>query len=188
MKSVQSSSAYRPVSNMKMPKNTYAAGKPLKSAIESLQEQLGNSVDLTVKGTKAPYKPDLSAIDVGQSYLHYDPPPPIKSSASNFGNPSVVQIPAQKTKLQFNQQTYHDINSLTNLKDSQNLKASSPYSAIKGGTANVGASISFGGANKVSTSHNDDAKLGPEALDAPIQIINGIPITNPYNIDMNTLR
>ncbi|XP_062555609.1 uncharacterized protein LOC134220540 isoform X2 [Armigeres subalbatus] len=191
MKTVPSSSSYKSVANMKIPKNTYPAGKPLKSAIETLQEQLGNSVDLTIKGTKAPFKPDLSAIDVGQSYLHgptYDPPSPIKSLTASFDGPPVVKIPAQKNKLHFNQQTYHDINSLTNLKDSHSLKSSSPYSSIKGGSANVGASISFGGTNKVATSHPDDIKLGPEALDAPIQIINGIPVTNPYNIDMNTLR
>nr|XP_029718669.1 uncharacterized protein LOC115261346 [Aedes albopictus] len=191
MKTVPSSSSYKTLANLKIPKNTYPAGKPLKSAIETIQEQLGNSVDLTVKGTKAPFKPDLSAIDVGQSYLHgpsYDPPIPVKTVPSNFDSPAVVKIPAQKPKLHFNQQTYHDINSLTNLKETQNLKASSPYSSIKGGSANVGASISFGGANKVSTTHAEDIKLGPEALDAPIQIINGIPVTNPYNIDMNTLR
>ncbi|EDS40684.1 conserved hypothetical protein [Culex quinquefasciatus] len=160
---------------------------PAPVAIESLQEQLGASVDLTVKGPKATVKPDLSAIDVGQSYLHgptYEPNVPLKSSSHNFGTPSVVQIPAQKAKLHFNQQTYHDINSLTNVKESQNLKQSSPYSSIKGGTANVGASISFGGGK----GHDDDHKLGPEAMDAPIQIINGIPVTNPYNIDINTLR
>ncbi|XP_052565948.1 uncharacterized protein LOC128093400 [Culex pipiens pallens] len=188
MKTVPSSSSYKTTaSSMKIPKNTYSAGKPLKVAIESLQEQLGASVDLTVKGPKATVKPDLSAIDVGQSYLHgptYEPNVPLKSSSHNFGTPSVVQIPAQKAKLHFNQQTYHDINSLTNVKESQNLKQSSPYSSIKGGTANVGASISFGGGK----GHDDDHKLGPEAMDAPIQIINGIPVTNPYNIDINTLR
>ncbi|XP_058817466.1 uncharacterized protein LOC131680772 [Topomyia yanbarensis] len=190
MKTVPSTSTYRPITNVKIPKNVYPAGKPLKIAIESLQEQLGNSVDLTVKGTKGLTKPDLSTIDVGQSYLHgpnYDPPIPQKTVGSSFDAQSVVHIPAQKTKLHFNQQTYHDINSLTNLKETQNLKPSSPYSSIKGGMANVGASISFGGNNKAGP-QVDDHKLGPEALDAPIQIINGIPITNPYNIDINTLR
>ncbi|XP_055548659.1 uncharacterized protein LOC129732134 [Wyeomyia smithii] len=182
MKTVPSSSTYKPVTNIKFPKQTYPAGKPLKMAIESLQEQLGNSVDLTVKGTKGQVKPDLSAIDVGQSYLHgphYDPPTPTPT-------PTVVHIPPQKTKLHFNQQTYHDINSLTNVKETQSLKPAAAYSSIKGGSANVGASISFGGSK--SPPHLDDPKLGPEALDAPIQIINGIPITNPYNIDINTLR
>ncbi|XP_055638232.1 uncharacterized protein LOC129776549 [Toxorhynchites rutilus septentrionalis] len=191
VKTVPSSSTYKPIVNLKIPKNTYPAGKPLKSAIESLQEQLGNSVDLTVKTPKATVKPDLSAIDVGQSYLHgpsYEPAQPLKTAASSFENPSVVQIPSQKAKLHFNQQTYHDINSLTNVKETQSMKPSSPYSSIKGGTASVGASISFGGSGARGSPTEEDHKLGPEALDAPIQIINGIPVTNPYNIDINTLR
>ncbi|XP_055602476.1 uncharacterized protein LOC129751157 [Uranotaenia lowii] len=186
MKSVPSSSTYKTVANMKLPKNTYTAGKPLKAAIESLQEQMAHSVDLTVKGTKSPVKPDLSAIDVGQSYLHgpsYDPP----AKASNFNNPTVLQLQqTPKTKLHFNQQTYHDINSLTNVKDAQSLKGTHHFAPVKGGTANVGASINF--AVSKGGAQEEGSKLGPEALDAPIQIINGIPITNPYNIDINTLR
>uniref|UniRef100_A0A182P521 Uncharacterized protein n=1 Tax=Anopheles epiroticus TaxID=199890 RepID=A0A182P521_9DIPT len=206
MKSVPSSSTYKstasPSQNVKLGKNTYTAGKPLKVAIESLQDTLSSNVDLTVKGNKQPVKPDLSAIDVGQSYLHgstLDHGSSPKDSHS-YGNGNGGASP--KTKLHFNQQSHHDINTMLNAKEGlrTNLKgsyldhASSNYGSIKAGSANVGASISFGngglggGHGKGMHASEDDNKIAPEALDAPIQIINGIPITNPYNIDINTLR
>uniref|UniRef100_A0A182K357 Uncharacterized protein n=1 Tax=Anopheles christyi TaxID=43041 RepID=A0A182K357_9DIPT len=207
MKSVPSSSTYKPTAspqNVKLGKNTYTAGKPLKVAIESMQDTLSSNVDLTVKGNKPPVKPDLSAIDVGQSYLHgstLDQGPSPKDSHS-YGNSNA----SPKTKLQFNQQSHHDINSMLNAKEGglqglrTNLKgsyldhASNNYGSIKAGSANVGASISFGNGGMgihgkgIHHASEDDNKIAPEALDAPIQIINGIPITNPYNIDINTLR
>uniref|UniRef100_A0A182NQH8 Uncharacterized protein n=1 Tax=Anopheles dirus TaxID=7168 RepID=A0A182NQH8_9DIPT len=203
MKSVPSSSTYKPTAspqNVKLGKNTYTAGKPLKVAIESLQDTLSSNVDLTVKGNKQPVKPDLSAIDVGQSYLHgstLDHGTSPKGGHS-YDGPSSGASP--KTKLHFNQQSHHDINTMLNAKEGlrTNLKgsyldhASNNYGSIKGGSANVGASISFGnggmGLPKGIHASEDDNKIAPEALDAPIQIINGIPITNPYNIDINTLR
>uniref|UniRef100_A0A182JJ53 Uncharacterized protein n=1 Tax=Anopheles atroparvus TaxID=41427 RepID=A0A182JJ53_ANOAO len=191
MKSVPSSSTYKsttaaPQNAVRLGKNTYTAGKPLKVAIESLQDSLSSNVDLTVKGNKQPIKPDLSAIDVGQSYLHG---PTFEQSSPKESGPS------PKTKLHFSQASHHDINSMLNAKDSSlrtSLKgsyldhgANQGFGSIKGGSANVGASISFGKGMQVA---EDDNKMVPEALDAPIQIINGIPITNPYNIDINTLR
>ncbi|XP_035778093.1 uncharacterized protein LOC118459129 [Anopheles albimanus] len=210
MKSVPSSTTYKPTGspqNVKLGKNTYTAGKPLKVAIESLQDTLSSNVDLTVKGNKPPIKPDLSAIDVGQSYLHgptFEPHPPLKSSHgydSSNGLSERIPSPA-KNKLHFNQQSHHDINSMLNAKDNvvQGLRTgvkgayldhhnTNGFGSLKGGSANVGASISFGnGGGKGVHVTDDDNKIAPEALDAPIQIINGIPITNPYNIDINTLR
>ncbi|XP_053669825.1 uncharacterized protein LOC128720197 [Anopheles nili] len=206
MKSVPSSSTYKPTGSpqtVKLGKNTYTAGKPLKVAIESMQDTLSSNVDLTVKGNKQPIKPDLSAIDVGQSYLHgptFDHTGPATKGSHGYDSSSVT--PA-KAKLHFNQQSHHDINTMLNAKEGSShglrtaLKgsyldhASNNFGSIKGGSANVGASISFGnGGLPKGMAHNseDDNKIAPEALDAPIQIINGIPITNPYNIDINTLR
>ncbi|XP_035896159.1 uncharacterized protein LOC118505034 [Anopheles stephensi] len=208
MKSVPSSSTYKPTAspqNVKLGKNTYTAGKPLKVAIESLQDTLSSNVDLTVKGNKQPVKPDLSAIDVGQSYLHGSTLDHGSSSPKGgHGYDGSAGGASPKTKLHFNQQSHHDINSMLNAKEGglqglrTNLKgsyldhSSNNYGSIKAGSANVGASISFGnggmGHGKGIHGGEDDNKIAPEALDAPIQIINGIPITNPYNIDINTLR
>uniref|UniRef100_A0A182QBH3 Uncharacterized protein n=1 Tax=Anopheles farauti TaxID=69004 RepID=A0A182QBH3_9DIPT len=203
MKSVPSSSTYKPTvspQNVKLGKNTYTAGKPLKVAIESLQDTLSSNVDLTVKGNKQLVKPDLSAIDVGQSYLHGSTLDHGTSPKGGHSYDGASSSASPKTKLHFNQQSHHDINTMLNAKEGlrTNLKgsyldhSSNTYGSIKGGSANVGASISFGnggmGLPKGIHTSEDDNKIAPEALDAPIQIINGIPITNPYNIDINTLR
>uniref|UniRef100_A0A182HS50 Uncharacterized protein n=1 Tax=Anopheles arabiensis TaxID=7173 RepID=A0A182HS50_ANOAR len=211
MKSVPSSSTYKPTpaapQNVKLGKNTYTAGKPLKVAIESMQDTLSSNVDLTVKGNKPLVKPDLSAIDVGQSYLHgstLDHGSPSPKDSHSYGGSNGGASP--KTKLHFNQQSHHDINSMLNAKEGglqglrPNLKgsyldhASNNFGSIKAGSANVGASISFGNGGMgghgkgMHAGEDENNKIAPEALDAPIQIINGIPITNPYNIDINTLR
>ncbi|EGK96783.1 AGAP013298-PA [Anopheles gambiae str. PEST] len=212
MKSVPSSSTYKPTpaapQNVKLGKNTYTAGKPLKVAIESMQDTLSSNVDLTVKGNKPLVKPDLSAIDVGQSYLHgstLDHGSPSPKDSHSYGGSNVGGA-SPKTKLHFNQQSHHDINSMLNAKEGglqglrPNLKgsyldhASNNFGSIKAGSANVGASISFGNGGMgghgkgMHAGEDENNKIAPEALDAPIQIINGIPITNPYNIDINTLR
>lgn len=212
--------SYKIVTTLKLPKNAYTVSKPIKLGYDNVQEgsHPQSHIDLTVKNMKSTSKPDLSAIDVGQSYMHdspFDHGAALKN-VQGFDLSNAVHASGQKspkTKLHFNQQTYHDINALTNSNLNVHLKEREPvqhnthmittstlkpgyykgytygepssFQTVKGGTANVGASISFGG--KLPEPELDDSSAS-HTLDSPIQIINGIPVSNPYNVDMNTLR
>lgn len=168
------------------------------------------NVDLTVKKSKTrPF--DLSAIDVGQSYQHVniEHSSPTKNS-EEYEQSNVVHHSTPRPKLNFNQQTYHDINSMGQHKLKANYPTHSPADddsddlpkAYKGfylpktlnrekGNSESLTTVSFDGSKlpKILKNHDDDEeRLHDEPVDAPIQIINGIPVANPYNIDMNTLK
>lgn len=203
------SQQYKPMAPMKLPKGTYTANR-LKDAIEELQES--PQVDLTVKKSKQ--KPfDLSAIDVGQSYQHvshFDHSAALKN-VEEFDQSNVVQHQPNnnKQKLHFSQQTYHDINNLGfNQKQkmqgddsdgdapAQNLYKGymlpNKYKANQGGSSF--SSMNYDGSKlpRIVSQHGDDDDEDDikvdDPVDAPIQIINGIPVANPYNIDLNTLK
>lgn len=200
------------MATLKLPKNTFQAGKQLSDAIDNLREA-GSNVDLTFKKAKATKPFDLSAIDVGQTYQHvsFDHSAALKNT-EDFDQTNVVnQAPQpQKPRLHFNQQTYYDINAMghnnpNNKNRDREQEGTEPesvklfkgyvlpdaYGMTNKGKANLGTSISFDG-NKlpriVNQDDENDENGRPDAIDTPIQIINGIPVANPYNIDMNTLK
>lgn len=202
---------YKAMSPLKLPKNLYTAGR-LQDAIDELKES--PQIDLTQKKSKQ--KPfDLSAIDVGQSYQHvshFDHSAALKN-VEEFDQTNVVQ--QNKPKLHFSQQTYHDINNLSyNQKQKQQQQQSDdsendatsqnlykgymlPKYSLKGnqGGATSYSSMSYDGSklphivpqHGLDDDDEDDNKVD-DPVDAPIQIINGIPVANPYNIDLNTLK
>ena len=114
-----------------------------------------------------------------------------------------------KQKLHFSQQTYHDINNLghNNQKqkvsdDNDNDNTSKGYvlqnnkygtKLVNNQTQNTFSSMNYD-ANKLprivsqNNDDDDDENKVDDTIDAPIQIINGIPVANPYNIDLNTLK
>ncbi|CAG9805118.1 unnamed protein product [Chironomus riparius] len=198
---------YKQMASLKLPKNVYTADK-LKDAIDDMQES--PHVDLTIKKSKV--KPfDLSAIDVGQTYQHvtqFDHSAALKN-VEEFDQSHAMAGNNNKQKLHFSQQTYHDINNLghNNQKqkvsddnDSDNTYKGYVLQNNKYGTKlvsnqnqNTFSSMNYD-ANKlpriVSQNNDDDEDENKvdDTIDAPIQIINGIPVANPYNIDLNTLK
>lgn len=167
----------------------YATIKPF-----SADTYLPETVDLTFPSNKKRPKPlDLSALDVGQTWLHTNEPPPRK--------------PNPKPKLHFNSQSYQDINSLSyppngnkGLFDDDNVPYSSgtwseqvnSHSSLKhanhDGSANVGASISFGGNQDPYGASDDSLKASPNHYVPAVQILNGVPVSNPYKFHIDTLK
>lgn len=149
------------------------------------------NIDLTIPGKKRPKPVDLDALDVGQTWLH-----------SNEQHSHGLRRKPGKPKLHFNSQTYQDINALSfppnkGPFDEDNV----PYSSqswsdqvnspstlnIKEGAANVGASISFGH-NQEAFGSEDAAKAVHGQYIPSVQIINGVPVANPYKFHMDTLK
>lgn len=194
---------YKAMPSLNLPKNVYPAER-LKDAIDEIQDHSAQ-VDLTHKKSKQrPF--DLSAIDVGQTYQHLAP---LDHSAAlknieEFDQAHTVNQ-QNRQKLRFSQQTYHDIN---NLGKHQKLKQQSnddihgssnvykSYSLPSKYSSNKDSGVINYDSSKlpriVSPNNEDDddenENKADEPVDAPIQIINGIPVANPYNIDLNTLK
>lgn len=198
---------YKPMAPVKPPKNFYTADR-LKDAIDELHES--PQVDLTNKKSKQrPF--DFSAIDVGQSYQHvsqFDHSSALKN-VDEFDQSNIVSHQhSSRPKLQFSQQTYHDINNLSyNQKNKHQAEESDGESpnlykgyvlpnkySLKGNQgASSYSSMSYDGSKlpRITQGHDDDddeENKAEDPVDAPIQIINGIPVANPYNIDLNTLK
>lgn len=147
-----------------------------------------DGIDLTFRNKKRPKPIDLSAIDVGQSWSH------------NAGSETVPSYrKPHKTKLKFNSQTYHDINALTYVPNRGLIyEGNNPYStstsypdlANSHSSVNlkdhpVGASISFGGSTHES---EDSSKSSSSHFTPSMQVLNGVPVTNPYKFNMETLK
>lgn len=58
---------------------------------------------------------------------------------------------------------------------------------VNEGQASVGASISVGGEQSVPGLRDEQVKSITDEL-GPVHIINGLPVVNPYNIDLHTLK
>lgn len=180
------------------------------------------NVDLTIKNPKhRPRLIDLAALDVGQSWNHgtsFDHSAILKT-AQGFDSTNAVNVNHQQTihhqepiqrnkpskrkphKLHFNQQTYHDINSLpftaekNNEYDKQYHKGES-YTDINTGMDqqslnnqehSVSATISFG--HQPKPEYNlQIVSPSPSPEVNPMHIINGIPVSNPYKIDINAIQ
>jgi hypothetical protein len=184
---------------MKLPKNVYTAGQ-LKEAIEDLRES--PQVDFTTKRPKA--KPiDLTALDVGQSYQHvshFDHSAVLKN-VEGFDQTNAMKQP----KNPFSLQNYQDINNLKKPQfnedsDDQQTKQQNLFKGYKlpqiksyGQDQSSFSQMSYD-SNKlprlVRGQDEDDEEDNDvkDPVDSPIQIINGIPVANPYNIDLNTLK
>ena len=201
------SEQYKHFSSLKLPKGVYHGGRPLKEAIDELQDSSqAHNVDLTIKKSKM--KPfDLSAIDVGQSYqhvTHFDHSAALKNTEEFDQSHAVSHQQPQRPKLHFNQQSYHDINEMVYNKpkqqddEPQNLFKGyvlpNKYSGSRTRESSLANNLNFESSKLPRITHQDDDdedenKLEhDEHIDAPIQIINGIPVANPYNIDLNTLK
>lgn len=199
---------YKSMSQLKLPKNVYTAER-LSEGLSELHES--PQIDLTIKKNKQ--KPfDLSAIDVGQSYQHvshFDHSAALKN-VDEFDQTDVTS--QAKPKLHFSQQTYHDINNLgynqkqknqQQFEDSENEQLYKGYSlsnkyTLKGNGNQGGnsfSSMNYDGSKlprivsqRGQDDDDEDENKVEDPVDAPIQIINGIPVANPYNIDLNTLK
>lgn len=204
-KSTLAPQQYKTMAPLKLPKNVYTADK-LKDAIDDVQDS--PHIDLTLKKSKV--KPfDLSAIDVGQTYQHvtqFDHSGALKN-VEEFDQSHAMSNNANRQKLHFSQQTYHDINNLGHNSQKQKLSDSDNENTYKGyvlpskygnkfianQNQNSYSAMNYD-ANKlpriVSQNNDDDEDENKvdDTIDAPIQIINGIPVANPYNIDLNTLK
>lgn len=168
-------------------------------------DSISSNVDLTIKNSKKRQKPlDLSALDVGQSWSHstsFDHSSALKN-LQGFDQSNALSSPTNKPKIHFSQDTYHAINSLPYKHDipAYNIESSNPEhpifnkykfpkpsSHIKvstgGSSTSVGATMSFGRENELSSE-----SMLPSTEASPIQIINGIAVSNPYKVDMNTIR
>jgi hypothetical protein len=213
-KNTLSPQQYKPLTTLKLPKNIFTAER-LKEAIEDIQDS--PQIDLTVKKNKVkPF--DLSAIDVGQTYqhvTHFDHSAALKN-VEEFDQ-SHAMAGGNKQKLHFSQQTYHDINNLghnqkhkfnddsdsdnsnsnlykgyvlpnkyqTKLVSNQNQQHQNTFSAMGYDASKLPRIVSQNGGG---ADDDEDENKVDETIDAPIQIINGIPVANPYNIDLNTLK
>lgn len=185
-------------------KPAYVTVKPF--TIDSYNPE---GIDLTIPSKKRPKPLDLSALDVGQSWQH---------PTSSHQEPPITYRKKKKSKLHLNSQTYHDINSLPYIPNRgliydeyspfstatsiiDHPSGSSHYSSHKDHA--VGASISFGdhahGEHRHrhrhhgkghhhshhSSHHNDDEK---SSFVPSMQVVNGIPVQNPYKFNMDTLK
>lgn len=184
-------------------KPSYATVKPF-----SLDTYSPDGVDLTIPSKKLPKPIDLSALDVGQSWSH---------STSSHAEPGVsYRKKKKKPKIHMNSQTHHDINALpyipnqglifdeyspTSASIIDHPSGSSHYSSLKDHP--IGASITFGGNSHKnhhrhrhhghhghnhhhsSYSHHDDEKSG---FVPSMQVVNGVPVTNPYKFNIETLK
>lgn len=170
----------------------------------NVEDLISSNVDLTIKNSRKRQKPiDLSTLDVGQSWSHstsFDHSSALKN-LQGFDQSNALSGLRHKPKIHFSQETYHEINSLPYKPDipAYNIASSNPEhivynkfifpepsSHIKvssgGSSTSVGATMSFGKENDVSES----MVASTEA--SPIQIINGIAVSNPYKVDLNTIR
>lgn len=180
----------------------YATVKPF-----TIDSYAPEGVDLTFPSSKKRPKPiDLSALDVGQSWSH---------SSTSHGEPVVTYRKKKKPKLHLSSQTYHDINSLPYVPNRGliydeyspfSTPSTSSYVDHSSGSSHytphkdhpVGASISFGGHSHSGKHHkhkhhhthdhqhhHDDTK---SSFVPSMQVVNGIPINNPYKFNMETLK
>lgn len=172
----------------KPPKNkhkaSYSTVKPI--TVESFTP---DAIDLTFNGKKQ--KPiDLSALDVGQSWSHSNTDQVVAIVPVNYRH--------SKPKLHFNSQTYHDINALPYVPNrgllyDETVPVSSiaPYPESSNSHSSykdhpVGASISFGG-NSGHQESEESSKYNPQFTPS-MQVVNGIPVSNPYKFSMETLK
>lgn len=184
--------------------SAYGTVKPF--AVDSYVPE---GVDLTIPSKKRPKPIDLSALDVGQSWSH---------SSTSHGEPVLTYRKKKKPKIHLSSQTYQDINALPYAPNRgliyDEYSPSSPATYIdhssgsgSGGSYylphkdhSVGASISFGDHSHGSKSHkhkhkhhhshhhdhhHDDSK---SHFVPSMQVVNGIPITNPYHFNMEQLK
>lgn len=174
-------------------KNSY---KQLYGTIKPFTVETYNpeGVDLTVRSKKRPKPIDLSALDVGQSWSHTNTltnPDPIP-----YRNP-------KKQKIHINTQTYHDINALPYVPNrglvheystaTAHLDHSSGHHHSSYKDHPVVASISFGeqpyGNHHGSYGSNDEPLASHKPHFVPsMQVVNGVPVKNPYKFSMDTLR
>lgn len=151
--------------NMRYPKNTFPAGKPLQDQIYNLQENMGNDISLTKSGRHNTRPLDMAAIDVGQSYIH---------GTTNFdGTNGPINGNFPSAKLKFNPHIYNDINSLQQGKQNNVFKDSEVgFSEIKPLSSKKNAHDDFNIAQ-------NSASLDSELAAPVINIINGVPVSNP---------
>lgn len=165
----------------------YSTVKPF--IVESFTPE---TIDLTVRSKKRPKPIDLSALDVGQSWSH---------SASSEPAVSYHSRKPHKPKLQYNPQTYHDINALPYtpnrgiIYDEYAPSTSYPdltnaHTSLSVKDHPVGASISFGSSNigSGSDSYESEESAKSPHFTPSMQVINGMPVTNPYKFNMDTLK
>lgn len=144
-----------------------------------------DTIDLTVRSKKRPKPIDLSALDVGQSWSH---------SASS--EPGVSYHHRKPHKPKYNSQTYQDINTMPYapnrgiIFDDYNPSTSYPdlanaHTSLSVKDHPVGASISFGSS---SGSYESEESVKSPHFTPSMQVVNGMPVTNPYKFNMDTLK
>lgn len=190
------------------PKPSYVTVKPF-----TLDSYSPEGVDLTIPSKKRPKPLDLSALDVGQSWSHTSsshPEPVVTyrkkkkpklhlSSQTYHDINSLPYVPNRGLLYD----DYSPYSTATSTID--HPSGSSHYSSHKDHP--VGASISFGGGHSHGdhhhhhkhhkhrhhghghhsshSHHNDDSK---SSFIPSMQVVNGVPVTNPYKFNMDTLK
>ena len=153
-------------------------------AYPSTTESVAPHIDITFRSKSRPKPLDLAALDVGQSWSH---------------GTSTETRPKKGHKLHFNSQTYHDINSMGYPSNRGHGEPAGSYSdefpylpsstampaSFRDSAASVGATISVGGHKAPPSDHA--LKDLQKNYDGPLHVINGIPISNPYKLSLETL-
>lgn len=179
----------------------YTTARPYLDTSYTTVDTKTPSIDLTFRSKARPKPIDLSALDVGQSWTHgpsYDHS--AKAQLSHYDQSSAMSAsPAnghRKPKLHFNSQTYRDINDMGS-GDTSGGSGSHGYAVeeyppkygpfrVRDHLTSVGASISVG---KESNEYEDEPiKDLQKHYRKPLHIINGVPISNPYKVNVQTLK
>lgn len=189
---------------------SYSTVKPF--AVESY---IPEGIDLTIPSKKRPKPIDLSALDVGQSWSHssqthgepvvtYRKKKKPKIHLSSQTHQDINALPYVPNRGLI----YDDYSSPYSTPSAYSIDHSnSHYAPHK--DHSVGASISFGGhshgghhhhhKHKHHSHHHDDSKYHHDDSKyhhddsktnfvPSMQVVNGIPITNPYKFNMDTLK
>lgn len=153
------------------------------------------NIDLTFRSKSRPKPIDLAALDVGQSWSHDSESHPENPQAHI--NHKKMQRPKFREPLNFDAQTYHDINSM----DMPKTKSNPPKKIRKTNSSHDHkqvTSVRFKD-DPQSTGHQSEAALSGELNEnelnevqkhyqSPIHVINGIPVVNPYRFNMHQLK
>lgn len=153
-----------------------------------------HTIDLTARYKKRPSALDIATLDVGQSLSHTSSSDPVNAYRKPY-----------KPKSHASSQTYQDINNAQTYLPNRGLiyddhipytsatssyrdysEANSGSSYKDEGLSNVGASISFGGQSQSDASESEKSNQGQFV--PSMQVVNGIPVTNPYKFNMHTLK
>lgn len=153
------------------------------------------NIDLTFHSKARPKPIDLDALDVGQSWSH-----DAEQNTENHKTPiihSKRKLPKTNEPLNFDAQTYHDINSMDMSKTKSNSQKKNRKPNSSQDHQHV-TPVRFKDESH-STIHDNDgaapAVFNGDAINevqkhyrSQIHVINGIPVLNPYRLNLHQLK